>query len=144
MSVKNSYLIVILAYLALIANGKTTVSLRLQVVSYSSAATDACIGGDVGLTGNSILVQYRLITSLRRTTEWRLLDEIDPQRGLNGTFDLPPLQDLPLGSGVQFRLLQLEHGGGSCNCWMLEEAVVVWNNLVWMILFSEGIASMCL
>ena len=36
--------------------------------------------------------------------------------------DTDALRSLPLGSsvqGVQFRLLQLEHGGGGCNCWYL-------------------------
>ena len=115
-----------LVFLAL-AEGQSVVSLRLQVVSYSSDATDACIGGDVGLTETSVLVQYRFITSVQSatqstTTDWRTLTKIDPKIGLDETLNLT----IPGSSalGVEFRLLQLEHGGGSCNCWSVEEAIV--------------------
>ena len=116
--------ILLTAVFLALAKGQSVVSLRLQVVSYSFDAEDACIGGDVGLTETSVLVQYRLITSVQSaTTDWRVLAKIDPNIGFNETLNFttdPGSSAL----GAQFRLLQLEHGGGSCNCWSVEEAIV--------------------
>ena len=78
-----------------------------------------CIGGGIGLTNTSVLVEYRIInttSSPASVGEWRYLaDEIVTlQRNL---------QDVELhdsaADGFQLRLLQLEHGGGQCNCWKL-------------------------
>ena len=104
------------------------VSFRLEIESMTSNATDACNGGDVGLTNTSVLVQYRLTNSPQGTTltEWRFLAEIDPKIGLDETLELPP-HDGSSVQGVQFRLLQLEHGGGSCNCWRVGTAMVMWS-----------------
>ncbi len=120
---KAGHLLVIVVFLASGGETGSNLHLRLQVVKYTSNATDACIGGDVGLTNTSVLVQFRA-TSQQRTSEseWRFLAVIDLKLGLNESLELPDMQR------VQFRLLQLEHGGGSCNCWMLEEAVVEWQN----------------
>ena len=103
-------------------------SLRLQVSAYSSTATDACVGGDVGLTDTSVSVQYRLASVPQGTTlsDWKVLSEIDPKIGYHETLDLPPITENSV-KGVQFRLLQLEHGGGSCNCWRVEEARATWD-----------------
>ena len=98
-----------------------TQSLRLDIVNHSNS--DPCNGGNVGLTDTSIQVQYRIIRT--KVSEWKTLDEIDPIIGFNGTLDLPSNESSV--ESVQFRLLQLEHGGGSCNCWRVEEAVVMRN-----------------
>ena len=108
------------------------VSLRLEIESMTSNATDACNGGDVGLTNTSVLVQYRLTSSPQgeTVTEWRFLAEIDPKIELNDILDLPPDDESSVQGtvqGVQFRLLQLEHGGGSCNCWSVLTAMVMWS-----------------
>ena len=83
-----------------------TQSLRLDIVSHSNR--DPCNGGDVGLTDTSVQVQYRITGT--KVSEWNILDEIDPKIGFNGTLDLSSNESSV--EGVQFRLLQLEHGGG--------------------------------
>ena len=103
------------------AAGQLMVSLRLNIASHSSPAIDACIGGDVGLTESSVAIQYRLISPQSSpVSEWRFMSEIDPSAGFDGT--LPFTTDGSSRNGVQFRLLQLQHGGGSCNCWKVLEA----------------------
>ena len=100
-------------------------SLRLRVVSYTSDARHACIGGDVGLADTSILVQYQFFGNSTSEPSWIDMTEINPKQGLNDTLDLHLLSEY---ENMQLRMLQLEHGGGSCNCWSVEEALVTWNS----------------
>ena len=103
-----------LVLVALLASAESQqLSLRLCVVSYTSDAEHACIGGDVGLTDTSVLVQYRLDSE----PSWIDVADINPKQGFNDTLHLHPRSS-------QLRLLQLEHGGGSCNCWSVEEASI--------------------
>ena len=73
-----------------------------------------CVGGPVaGLTDTSVLVQYRLWERLAGGyTEWSDLADISLDETFNETL-LVEFVDGPM----QFRLVQLEHGGGVCNCW---------------------------
>ena len=82
-----------------------------------------CIGGEVvGLTNTSVLLEYRQTDNETTDTppEWMFLADISvsPDAGFNGTLEIPVNSSLP--GGVQLRLLQLEHGGGVCNCWTVE------------------------
>ena len=75
-----------------------------------------CVGGPVaGLTDTSVLVQYRLRGEGGDNTEWRDLADIN----LNETFNEALLVE-DVEHPMQFRLVQLEHGGGVCNCWDIE------------------------
>ena len=111
-------IIVLVVLLAHTEGSNSGQSLRLHLVNYTLKG--ACAGGDVGLTKTSIVAEYRLSV----TKEWKFLAEIDPKAGFNGILKLPFLES-PV-EGVQFRLLQLEHGGGGCNCWRVEEALLMW------------------
>ena len=80
--------------------------------------TGDCVGGNVGLTDTSVQVQYREITdSGDGQSDWMTLVSIP----INGSQNIiSVMEDMTLADsvfGVQFRLLQLEHGGGECNCW---------------------------
>ena len=77
-----------------------------------------CNGGDTGLTNTSLLVEYRVVNTTSSTSsvgEWRYLYDVVVG---NGIVNIPRAQ-LDDDSGFQLRLLQLEHGGGECNCWTL-------------------------
>ena len=80
--------------------------------------TGDCVGGNVGLTDTSVQVQYREIaTSGSGESDWMTLVSIP----INGSQNIiSVMENMTLADsvfGVQFRLLQLEHGGGECNCW---------------------------
>ena len=117
-----------LVLVALLASADgQNLSLRLLVVSSTSDAEDACIGGDVGLADTSVLVQYRLFGKSTSEPSWIDLTDMNPKQGFNGTLGLHQLS-ISKNQSVQLRLLQLEHGGGSCNCWSVEEALITWNH----------------
>ena len=81
-----------------------------------------CNGGDTGLTNTSLLVEYRVVNTTSSTSsvgEWRYLYDVV----VGGIVNLPRAQ-LDDDSGFQLRLLQLEHGGGECNCWTLSSISV--------------------
>ena len=76
-----------------------------------------CNGGDTGLTNTSLLVEYRVVNTTSSTSsvgEWRYL--ADKSTPVN--IEREQLHDSAAG-GFQIRVLQLEHGGGRCNCWIL-------------------------
>ena len=82
--------------------------------------TGDCVGGNVGLTDTSVQVQYREFTrndtSGSGQSDWMTLVSIP----INGSQNISVMENMTLADsvfGVQFRLLQLEHGGGECNCW---------------------------
>ena len=82
--------------------------------------TGDCVGGNVGLTDTSVQVQYREFTtsgSGSGMSDWMTLVSIP----INGSQNIiSVMENMTLSDsvfGVQFRLLQLEHGGGKCNCW---------------------------
>lgn len=64
----------------------------------------------------SVLLQYRLTGSV--LSEWKFLAELSP--------DLEEMRVATAGgpgrmnASFQFRLLQLNHGGGECHCWSVE------------------------
>ena len=111
----NSGLVVIVILL-------NTVSLSHEValnltIDPVTAAVD-CIGGGIGLTNTSVLVEYRIVnttSSPASVGKWRYLADVLPKN------DSMPIKAQPHDSaaadGFQLRLLQLEHGGGMCNCW---------------------------
>ena len=121
--------LVLVALLASVEGQVRRVSIRLHVANYTSKANDACIGGDVGLTDTLVLVHYRLFTIIFNGviyySDWIYVTKINAKEGFYGTLDLQPHI---IFLGIQLRLLQLEHGGGSCNCWSVEEALVTWNS----------------
>ena len=84
-------------------------------------------GGDTGLTNTSILLYYRgvMITSNGTTVqEWTPLTAMP----LNETSsEVIPFELSDTADGVQFRFLQLEHGGGQCSCWRVTVNTVIFN-----------------
>ena len=95
----------------------TNVQLILQIVPVNNPN---CVGGPVaGLTDTSVLVQYRLRGGGggNINTEWRDLADISLNETFNGTLLMQQVRD-----PMQFRLVQLEHGGGVCNCWDIESS----------------------
>ena len=105
-------------------NGWSVCSVSVELET-GSVDDDRCVGGDVGLTNISILLQYRTMFQ-NSISEWRFLAELHPKENFNRSIGVVP--QLDEGVGVQFRLLQLEHGGGRCNCWRLERMEVVLSN----------------
>ena len=99
-----------------------TVSLSHEVVlnltiDPVTAAVD-CIGGGIGLTNTSVLVEYRIVnttSSPASVGEWRYLADVLPKN--DSMSIMTELHDSAAADGFQLRLLQLEHGGGVCNCW---------------------------
>ena len=76
-----------------------------------------CDGGDTGLTNTSLLVEYRIVNTTSSTSsvgEWRYLADQSVPVNIVGA-QLPD----SAADGFQIRVLQLEHGGGMCNCWTL-------------------------
>ena len=85
-------------------------TVNVAIRNYDS---DTCIGDEeVGLTDTSILFQYRAIINTSVIGDWRTLAAL-------------PVDTI---KGVQFRLLQLEHGGGGCNCWEVQSFSITINN----------------
>ena len=94
-------------------------SVKLETISIMDN-DGGCVGGAVGLTNISVLLQYRTVT-LPKLSEWTFLAELSPKEASNRSLQVPQLDE---GVGVQFRLLQLEHGGGRCNCWRVQRLEV--------------------
>lgn len=114
-------LLMVLVHFSGIAVGSRVVEVGLNIATYAGSE-DECIGRDVGLTNTSIMLQYRLFESSAAPPqqEWTFLAEvsISGEQVRSHSIILP--SDL-LPRGLQFRLLQLEHGGKGCNCWEVEE-----------------------
>ena len=82
----------------------------------------------MGLTNISVVAQYRALETVStdpvRTAvlDWVFLAEV------NLTQDFDQVIEFTLNDteqGVQFRFLQMEHGGGECNCWDLITALEI-------------------
>ena len=111
-----------------ISSGLVVTAILLSTVSLShevalSLTMDPvaanCIGDGIGLTNTSVLMEYRIVnatSSPASVGEWRYLaDEIVIYTQIISQFQLHD----SAADGFQLRLLQLEHGGGLCNCWRL-------------------------
>ena len=80
------------------------------------SSTLRCIGGRVaGLINTTVQLQYRTINTASAVIgDWITLDALPVNISSAVAHNLN--FDSTVG-GVQFRSLQLEHGGGGCNCW---------------------------
>ena len=87
----------------------------VDVTVDAQVESDSCIGGDVALTDTSVQLQYREVYN-SSVAEWMTLDVIRIGTYYNETRNLTHFSSCDV-LGVQFRLLQLEHGGFECNCW---------------------------
>ncbi len=99
-----------------------SVTVQLQLFSESG-----CIGGDVGLSDTSPLLQLRILLE-GGPVEWSDVTALDigsPDQIIMETLNLDVYSSV---QGVQFRLIQLEHGGGNCNCWTLDSMSVTSND----------------
>ena len=112
------------------------VAIELEIEPRSNSD---CIGGPVvGITNPSVLLEYRQIVpeTADPFPEWLFLADIDVNKSFDQTLGINVDSTLP--PGVQFRLLQLEHGGGGCNCWRVERMEVAVNSSVLELEFIEG------
>lgn len=98
----------------------TVINVSLETRTYSDPG---CIGGNVGLANTSILLQYRLLMP-PTSWEWTFLSEITIEGSTSLSVSIVPISDSSQAQGLQFRLLQLEHGGEACNCWTVERLTV--------------------
>ena len=107
--------------------GAVSVELDLEIVPVNDSN---CIGGpEIGLTNTTVLLQHReLGTDHDSTLEWRFLADIDPNKGLEERLTVDIENNGSTPAGVQLRLLQLEHGGGVCNCWQVDRAILTLSN----------------
>lgn len=75
-------------------------------------------------SGVRIHLEYRIFSSLNESpTDWKLIEDLDikpPNTTLERKIDITDLQP----NLVQFRLRQLEHGGGRCGCWSVCQFMV--------------------
>lgn len=113
-----------------IALGRRMVSVELDLATYPGSERD-CIGGNIGLTNTSILVQYRLLDAAAADPRrWAFLAEVsigDENMLQSQNIALPPID--VSAEGMQFRFLQLEHGGRGCNCWEIRKFRVTFRNV---------------
>lgn len=135
---KCNLLAISLAVLCLCFGKKTVVfghSVTVHLQLSSPPTSYDCIGGEVGLSNTSIMLQYKMVqqeeapissspsaatTALREWTDVTALKISSSQpSAASVTFSLDSSVQ-----GIQFRLLQLEHGGGTCNCWTLDSMTV--------------------
>ena len=105
--------------LVLVHNSVATVSGTVNVAIRNYADNQwTCIGGEeVGLTNTSVQFQYRTISTTSAIGNWITLAAL-PVDATSSTTLILDFNDSV--KGVQFRLLQLEHGGRGCNCWRME------------------------
>jgi len=101
----------------------TNVAVDLNITHFGP---NNCIGGDEGLTNTSVLVQYRTVVSIINNSpeiiSWLFLAEVTSNQTFVHILNLT-LEDSAV-EAVQLRLLQLQHGGWSCNCWRVEAVTV--------------------
>ena len=93
------------------------VSLEELMINPVDLTCNYAHGGDTGLTNTSLLVEYRIVDTTSSTSsvgEWRYLADKSTPVNIVGV-QLPD----SAAAGFQIRVLQLEHGGGMCNCWRL-------------------------
>ena len=111
----------------LVHNSVATVSdtVNVAIRNYTDRQ-QTCIGGEeVGLTDTSVKFQYRTISITSAIGNWITLAALP----VDATSSTTPTLDFNEGvKGVQFRLLQLEHGGGDCNCWRMQSFNITINN----------------
>ena len=103
--------------------GRHSVEVNFSVEPVVPTNKRPCIGGnEVGLTNTSVQFQYRSISTTSVIGDWITLDALPVNRTSDVTHNLD--FDSNVG-GVQFRLLQLEHGGRGCNCWNVQPSFSV-------------------
>ena len=110
-------IIVYLVYPDIVAGGTVTVSFTLNRVRNSN-----CLGEEVDLTNASIQFQYRTISNSPAIGDWITEDVIPLVLSINRRTNYLNFDSTV--EGVQFRLLQLEHGGGGCNCWEMRSFAI--------------------
>ena len=106
------------------SHGRTSCNTINSTVLYtiSSVNSSVCIGGQkVGLTDTSIKLEYREVFDCGANmslSQWKqaAVIPVEDNGVQNVTLSYPEAVQ-----GIQLRLLQLEHGGGGCNCWEVEE-----------------------
>ena len=110
---KETVAIIMVVLLVLVHNSSGTLNVAIR--NYTDGQW-TCIGGEeVGLTDTSVQFQYRTISTTSAIGDWITLAALP----VNATSPTTPTLHFSV-KGMQFRLLQLEHGGGGCNCWRME------------------------
>ena len=102
-------LIWFLLTLLVVKNGHIVAAANTLSIFLKGPLNRTCFGGpSAGLGSTDLRLDYR---SNKTDYKWM---EIRDGIKLNGSFDQP----VPPSEGcVEFRLVQVEHGGRPCNCW---------------------------
>ena len=119
-------LLVLLAFTLLhhLSSRSVCGSVRVEVIVIAVHPAISC-ADNLGLVETSILLYYRSISlqmDALLLSEWTVLAEVPLTSDIYESFEFVPQ---PEDVGVQLRVLQLEHGGGGCNCWLLDRLEVV-------------------
>lgn len=95
----------------------TRVELEVEPLNGTS-----CESTDLGLTNTAVEFQYRELSE-DSLGHW---SAIIPAIPVNTTSNVSEsLQHSDAVRGLQIRLLQLEHGGGKCNCWKIALNIII-------------------
>ena len=101
----------------------TIIATPFALITPREAPPGGCDEMDQGLTDLRVQLQYREIGLDGNMGDWKLRASVRLLR------PEPITEGIGLNSstvdGLQIRLLQLEHGGGLCNCWSITFAVRV-------------------
>ena len=116
-SISSGLVVIVLVILLNTVSLSHEVALNLTIDPVTAAVD--CIGGGIGLTNTSVVVEYRIVnttSSPASVGEWRFLAAEIVTRTINIEINEDQIHH-SAADGFQLRLLQLEHGGGMCNCW---------------------------
>ena len=104
-------LIGFLLILLVVQHGYIVAAAKTLSVSLEGPLDRPCFGGpSAGLGSTDLRLDYR-----SNETDYKWMEIRDGIK-LNDSFDQP----VPPSEGcVEFRLVQEEHGGGTCNCWRI-------------------------
>ena len=103
-------------------------NLTVVISNFTSFSLNCNRGEDVGLY-TSILLQYRLVSPPQTGISpqlWTTISVLLSNQHSQVVEESVYLEDSV--EGVQLRLVQFEHGGGTCNCWTHSDLDVTVNN----------------
>ena len=103
-------------------------NLNVIISNFTSFSLSCNRGEDVGLY-TSILLQYRLVSPPQTgisPQNWTTISVLPSNLHSQVVEESVYLEDSV--EGFQLRLVQFEHGGGTCNCWTHSDLDVTVNN----------------
>ena len=116
------YIVVAAVCVIIITSTAGQVLGRSVEISLDYGESSNCSDSTTGLTTNEISLQYLLVKEAHPDQLGWIDLAILPLSTLEPLVETLTLNDSV--SGFQLRLLQLEHGGGTCNCWTINSLTV--------------------